>query len=80
MKTNPNDPYSEWLEEKREKQPSADFADRVMTAIAPPAEVSEPSPYERLALFSKAAVLILAAVAGFSRYGLLIYFVLFGNN
>ena len=79
MKTNPNDPYSEWLDEKREALPSEDFADRVMTAILPPSEDVAPSRYERLALFAKAAVLILAAVAGFSRYGLLIYFVLFSN-
>ena len=80
MKTNPDDPYSEWLDEKREELPSPDFADTVMTAISPISEVSEPSRYERWALFAKAAVLILAAVAGFSRYGLLIYFVLFGKN
>lgn len=80
MKTNPDDPYSEWLDEKREYLPSAAMADRVMSGITLRSEVSEPSPYERLVVFAKAAVLILAAVVGFSRYGLLIYFVLFSNN
>ena len=80
MKTEPNDPYSEWLREQREDLLSADFADRVMTAIERSPEVSKSSRNERLALFAKAAVLILAAVVGFSRYGLLIYFVLFSNN
>ncbi len=77
MKTEPNDPYSEWLREQREDLLSADFADRVMTAIERSPEVSKSPRIERLALFAKAAVIILAAVVGISRYGLLIYFVIF---
>ena len=80
MKNDSKEPYSVWLDEKRQELPSEDFADRVMTTITPLPQALSRSRFERVALFARVAILILAAVAGFSRYGLLIYFVLFGNN
>lgn len=72
-KRNADELYKEWLREKASVQAPADFSDRVMEAVATPIRPQ----LESVGTFMKAAVLILAAVAGISRYGLLIYFLIF---
>ncbi len=77
----PNDPYADWLREKREQSAPSAFADEVMQAIAPAStHVSIPIPSRRLQLitfWAKAAMLVLAAVVGVGRYAVLLFCLLF---
>ena len=71
-----DDPHNEtlraWVQSQQSLRAPEDFADRLLSGLAPVTTVPQGAGWQRMLTFARAAVFILAVVGGLSRYAVLL--------